>query len=98
MALTTIICVVAVCDLCGRSHTDTEDSVHYETQDDALADLTTSHGDTPAWTLTADSRLICDRTDQAHHEQRTRVHGWHPTSGAMSVTFAPDNPAHRAHP
>ncbi|MEU3658621.1 hypothetical protein AB0E77_02460 [Streptomyces sp. NPDC032940] len=90
MALTTITCIVAICDLCGRRNTDTEDG--------ALADLTIAYGDAPAWTLTADGRLICDRTDQSHHEQRIHVHGWHPTDGATSLTFTPDTPSHRAHP
>ncbi len=98
MALTTITCIIAVCDLCGRRNTDKEYGVHYATRDDALADLTTSYDDTPAWALTADGRLICDRSDQTHHEQRIPVHGWHPTGGAMSIVFTPDTPAHRAHP
>ncbi|MGA5145572.1 hypothetical protein ACPCSF_11090 [Streptomyces griseoincarnatus] len=98
MALIPITCIVAVCDLCGRRSTDTEDGVHYATRDDALADLATAHGGTAAWTVAADGRLICDRRDQTHHEQRIRVHGWHPTGGAMSVTFTPDTPSHRAHP
>ncbi|MDT0435194.1 MULTISPECIES: hypothetical protein [Streptomyces] len=98
MALETIICVIAVCDLCGRRNTDSEYGAHYPTRDDAFADLTTAYGSDPAWALTADGRLICDRRDQRHHEQRIPVHGWHPTSGAMTVTFAPDTPPHPAHP
>ncbi|MER6088516.1 hypothetical protein [Streptomyces bluensis] len=98
MAFKTITCVIAICDLCGRRNTDSEYGTHYATRDDAVTDLTTAYDDNPAWALTADGHLICNRSDQAHHEQRIPVHGWHPNGGAMSLTFTPDMPPHPAHP
>jgi hypothetical protein len=98
MAFITLTCVIAVCDLCGRRNTDSEYGTHYDTPDDALADLAHSYDSAPAWALTADGRLICDREDQRHDEQRIPVHGWHPAGGAMSITFTPGTPPHRAHP
>jgi len=98
MAFTTVTLVVAICDLCERRNTDSESSTYYDSPDAAAADLTTDYGVGTPWALTADGRLICDRADQAHHEQRITVHGWHPTGEAMSLTFTPDTPPHTAHP
>ncbi|MEU6534924.1 hypothetical protein [Streptomyces sp. NPDC047000] len=99
MAFITLTCVVAICDLCRAQNTDNEYGHHYDDPGDALADLTTDYGcDTTPWALLDDGRLICDRRDQAHDELRITVHGWHPTGGAMTVTFTPDTPPLPAHP
>ncbi|MES9520103.1 hypothetical protein [Streptomyces capoamus] len=98
MSFTTITCVIAICDLCGQRNTDSEYGLHYDTADDALADLTTAYDDTPAWAVTTDGRLICNRRDQAHDELRITIHGWHPTGGAMDCTFTPGVPPLPAHP
>ncbi|MFF0726814.1 hypothetical protein [Streptomyces sp. NPDC004134] len=97
----TVSLIVAVCDLCGRRNVDSECSTYYTTPEAAVADPTTVYTDydgATAWALTADGRLICDRADQAHHELRIAVHGWHPTGGAMSLTFTPAMQPHTAHP
>ncbi|MFE9608397.1 hypothetical protein [Streptomyces sp. NPDC006012] len=98
MSFTTITCVIAVCDLCKRRSTDSEYGRHYESADDATADLTADYGTGTAWTLTGDGRLICDRRDQMHDDQRIPVRGWHPGTNAMSITFTPGTPPHTAHP
>lgn len=84
MAFRTTTCVIAICDLCGGETYLDEYRPHYDTAEEAAADLTgTPDG---GWTLTHDGHLVCDTEDDTAHEAAHAAAGKRMSRDAMIIS------------